>query len=418
MRVLIIGSGAREHALTWAFSRSKRISELCVAPGNAGTGELAKNLPDIDPLDTSAIIRTCRECKITVVFIGPEAPLAAGLVDELEAEGIPAIGPGRSAARLETSKAFAKSFMQRNGVPTAGYREFSESEGFDSYIKTVNGRIVLKKSGLAGGKGVLETSDKDEALSFGRKVLKDDHLVVEEFLSGYEISVFTLLDGNSYLMLPHCADFKKAGEGDTGPNTGGMGAICPVPWVENDLVEDIRREIIEPTFDGIRQEGLLYRGVLYFGLMITENGPRVLEYNVRLGDPETQVLLPSIRSDFGDLTDSILEGNLSSFPLSLSDKSFIGVVVASKGYPGKYEKGKQVKALPSVSEKEALLFHASTQLDDQNNIITGGGRCFTVVGRGTNYVKANQHAYRNAEQIVFDGAWFRSDIGQKFFMEG
>ncbi|MBN2509858.1 MAG: phosphoribosylamine--glycine ligase [Spirochaetales bacterium] len=418
MKVLILGSGAREHAIAWKFSKSNRISGLFIAPGNAGTGEIGENLWDVDPEKSAEVIAACREHEINLVFVGPEAPLSAGIVDALQKEGISVIGPHQEAARLESSKEFSKDFMLRHGIPTAAAVTVTNKKELEKIIKQRPGKVVIKKNGLASGKGVLESDATDELLSFGHGILKQkDSLLVEEFLSGYEISVFTMSDGKTYCILPTTADFKKAGEGDTGPNTGGMGAICPVPVVGKQLLSEIEETIIQPTFRGLEKDGLMYKGVLYFGLMITDQGPKVLEYNVRFGDPECQVLLPLIESDFGDFCDSIAKENLENFPLAISQKSALCVVIASGGYPAKYSKGKKVKPLPHFPEKDCMIFHASTKSTDDHTALTGGGRCFSVVGLGPNLTNASLRAYEAAPQVKFDGAWYRKDIGQKFFMD-
>ncbi|RKX78895.1 MAG: phosphoribosylamine--glycine ligase [Spirochaetes bacterium] len=415
MKVLVLGAGAREHTLAWKFSKSKRISGLFTAPGNAGTGEISENISGLDPMDIENVVNFCRELKINIVFVGPEAPLAAGVVDALSSYNIPVIGPPREAAKLESSKAFSKSFMLRHNIPTASAREFSSKREYQSFIYRLNGKVVVKKSGLASGKGVLESDNREELLRFGNSILDSDLLLVEEFLEGWEVSIFTITDGKSYLFLPPCADFKKAMDGDRGPNTGGMGAICPVPAVSSELLREIELRIIEPTFRGMKKEGLTYKGVLYFGLIITDEGPKVLEYNVRFGDPETQVLLPLIDSDFGDLADAIIQEKLEEFPLIISDNSAVGVVIASGGYPGKYKKNIPVKNIPRCNEKELLLFHASTIKDNNNRLLTNGGRCFTVVGLSKDLLHASAIAYEAAPRVVFDSAWYRNDIGIKFF---
>ncbi len=419
MKVLVLGQGSREHALTWMFSKSKCICGLFIAPGNAGTDELGTNLPDTDPDDPVSVVEACRNHKIDLVFVGSERPLEKGVVDRLNSEGIAAIGPHKNAAQLETSKIFSKQFMQRYGIPSARSVEFAAGDiaSFENYIRSKPYRVVIKKNGLAAGKGVLESENIEELGNFGKAILKNDSLLVEEYLSGYEISVFALSDGNHHIILPSASDFKKAHDGDKGPNTGGMGAICPVTWVDAPLMERIKKEIIEPTYDGMKKEGLQYKGVLYFGLMITKEGPKVLEYNVRFGDPEAQVLLPTIESDFGDLTESLVEGDIDTFPLNLSHKFTVGVVVASQGYPGEYKKGIAVHPIPNFPEKDALVFHASTYRGKDGHLYTGGGRCFTVVGFGKTLVTANLHAYEAVEKIQFEGAWYRRDIGKKFFID-
>jgi len=415
LRILVIGSGAREHALTWKFSKSKRTSALYVAPGNAGTEQIATNVPELGARDYEGIVRFSIENRINLVFIGPEDPLADGLADILRNAGIPAIGPGKEAAQLEGSKAFAKNFMRDHGIPTARSAEFDSYEKCVAYLEKLDHRVVLKKSGLAAGKGVLESTEIVEMKSFAKSVLTNDTLLVEEYLAGYEVSIFAVSDGENYLLLPPCADYKKAGEGTTGPNTGGLGSVCPVPWIEPAMLARIKAEVVEPTFQGLRTQSLRYKGILYFGLMITDEGPRLLEYNVRFGDPETQVLLPLIKSDFGNLCDAIIEGNIGEFPLAVSEKSAVGVVIASPGYPGQYRTGLPVRGLPSDSAQGQLVFHANTHRDNGGVILTGGGRSFTAVGIGNELLQARAEAYSAAQAVKFDGAWFRKDIGSRIF---
>lgn len=417
MKALVLGAGGREHALAWKFSKSRRISGLFIAPGNSGTAELGENIPELDPLDLEAVVRTCRDRKIDFVFVGSEEPLAAGIVDRLSEEGVRAFGPGREAARLESSKAFAKQFMKRHDIPTAAFQEFDSEAAFSSYMDSHPGRLVVKKSGLAAGKGVLDSANRDELMRFGKQALANDTIVVEDYLDGYELSVFALTDGTSRIILPVCSDFKKAHDDDAGKNTGGMGAVCPVPTVDSRLFEQINNDIIEPTFRGLAEDGLAYKGVLYFGLMNTAAGPRLLEYNVRFGDPETQVLMPLIESDLANLLDAIMEQKLGEFPLRISEKSALGVVMASDGYPDKYRKGTAVDAIPSFPEEEVMVFHASTKTDKNGRLVTAGGRCFTVVGLGSNLLNANVRAYEAAKKIHFEGGWYRHDIGKKFFID-
>jgi phosphoribosylamine---glycine ligase len=413
VRVLILGGGAREHALAWKFSKSRKIGGLFVAPGNAGTEEVATNLPDVDQEDVDTIIERCRELRINLVFVGGETALAEGVVDRLEAEGIPAIGPGKKSAQLESSKAFSKDFMARHAVPTAEYNTFTYLPAFEKYLDSLKGKVVIKKSGLAGGKGVLESEDPEALRSFGAGVLEDDSLVVEEYLSGYELSVFALTDGKGYLLLPPCADYKKAGPGNTGPNTGGMGAVCPVPWVVEGDWERVVEEVVEPTFRGIAADGLGYRGVLYFGLMITPEGPKVLEFNVRFGDPETQALLPLIKNDIVDLCQNMLKGTISDVEVHTTGNAAVGVVVASEGYPAQKSKPAEVGRLPEWTD-DLHLFHAGTRRED-GALLTPSGRCFTVVGTGQDLLAARSLAYRNAQDVTFDGAWYRPDIGARIF---
>jgi phosphoribosylamine--glycine ligase len=341
--------------------------------------------------------------------------LAVGIVDELKKAGIPAIGPHKAAARLESSKSFSKNFMKSHKIPTADAVSFNNFEKFRKYISSLTGKAVIKQDGLAAGKGVLVSDDKEELLNFGKNILEKDFLLVEECLEGYEISIFALTDGKNYHLLPECADFKRAGVDDTGPNTGGMGAICPVPVISSSYLKEIEKEIVIPTFRGMEKDKLNYAGILYFGLMITEAGPKLLEYNVRLGDPEAQVLIPLIDSDLGNIADAVLNASLDEYRVRISNNSALGVVVASGGYPGSCQKGLVVKPIPSYPEKDILIFHASTSENAEGKVLTGGGRCFTCVGLGANILKANARAYEAVRTISFDGAWYRKDIGRKFF---
>ncbi len=421
MRVLVIGSGGREHAIAWKFSKSKRLAELFITPGNAGTDEIGTNIPNTDLSDFEGILRICRENRINTVFIGPEVPLANGLVDFLTGHGIPTVGPTRGAAKLESSKSFAKTFMGKYNIPTAGAIEFTNFDEYKNFIAsstTHSGKkYVIKKSGLAAGKGVLVTENTEEALQFGREILASDVLLLEEFLEGYEVSIFALLDKKAYVILPSCSDFKKAYENDEGPNTGGMGSICPVPLVDSKLMQTIENTIVKPVIAAMEQENILYNGILYFGLMITKEGPKVLEFNVRFGDPETQVLLPLIQNDFGNVVDAILNQKLSELQIEISDKSALGVVVASSGYPQKYKKGIIVEPIPQFPEERVLIFHSSTKRNADGKIVTGGGRCFTVVGIGNDMMNAASIAYDAVKEIKFEGAWYRPDIGRRFFTD-
>jgi phosphoribosylamine--glycine ligase len=393
-------------------------------------------------LDSFETIATaCRENAIDCVFVGPETPLADGVVDFLLSRKIAAIGPGTRAAQLESSKAFSKAFLVRNGLPTAAAEEFSDTANFEKYVRGQAGRrLVVKKSGLAAGKGVLESADTDELLAFGASVLRGDSLLVEEFLEGWEVSIFGLSDGRDFVVLPPCTDFKKAHDGDTGPNTGGMGSICPVPWVDDDLSRAIRARVVEPTYAALGKEGLGYAGVLYFGLMITASGPKILEFNVRFGDPETQVLMPMLGADLGEVFEAMSAGTLARMegaafgtPASITPAAgtataagtanavspsrpcaALGVVVASRGYPENAEKGALVAPIPEQAGSNSVVFHASTTCDPAGRTRTGGGRCFTAVGTGRDLTEASIRAYAAAETVRFDGAWFRRDIGRKF----
>lgn len=418
MKVLVLGSGAREHAIVWKFSQTLGKESLFVAPGNAGTQELATNL-DIDAdKDNAAVVEACRQYGIDFVFVGPEIPLANGVVDELTKVGIAAFGPHKEAAQLESSKIFSKQFMNRHGIPTAAAFEFDNEADFRRYIESSQGKLVVKKSGLAAGKGVLESDDKSALLEFGLGILKSDKLLVEEFLTGYEVSVFVLMDGKHYVTLPPCADFKKAGEGDSGLNTGGMGAICPVPCVTPELRKEIERSVVKPVLGGLMKDGLTYKGLIYIGLMITESEPKVLEFNVRFGDPETQPLLMGMPCHFEFLANAIKDQKLdeleSEGAFDFTGRAAVGVVVAADGYPGAYKKNCEVSALPS-NRDDLMVFHAATVRDENGVLRTAGGRCFTVTGLGETLQEAAEKAYAGVRQLQFEGCWSRSDIGKKFF---
>ncbi|MFW5835788.1 MAG: phosphoribosylamine--glycine ligase [bacterium] len=415
MKTLVVGNGAREHALVWKFARSNRISGLFVAPGNAGTASLAENLPDVSPSDVEAITRAAADVHVDAVFVGPEAPLAAGLVDALAEAGIPAIGPPAKAAELESNKATGKAFMDAYGIPTAAFRTFTDADELERYVNNSDRRLVVKKSGLAAGKGVVESEEPARLVEAGRAFLAEgDSVVVEERLSGFEVSIFGISDGDDHVLLPPATDYKKAGAGGSGPNTGGMGSLSPVPWLTPHDLEQIRTTIVEPTYAGLRDAGLSYRGVLYFGIMVTDAGPMVLEYNVRFGDPETQVVLPLLESDFANLCDAVLHDTIGSFPVRVSNQTALGVVVAAPGYPSDYPRDLPVAPLPVPPEHEALVFHASTVVRD-GQIRTGGGRCFTVVGVGRELLTARTRAYTTAKNVAFPGSWFRPDIGGRIF---
>jgi phosphoribosylamine--glycine ligase len=413
MKALILGNGAREHALAWKLSTSWRTSGLFIAPGNAGTASLGTNLPNVDPHDGAGVVAACKFHGVDLVFVGAEAYLEAGVADALQAARIAVIGPNKHCAQLESSKVFSKDFMVRNGLPTAQALRFTDAPAFQKYVAAMTGKIVVKKSGLAAGKGVLETADQAEALAFGLDILKTDELLVEEFLTGWEISVFVLSDGTHHVVLPPTADFKKAKEGDQGPNTGGMGAICPVPTVDAALWKRVLAETVEPTMAALTKDGLNYKGIVFIGLMITAAGPQILEYNVRFGDPETQSLLALIDSDFGDLVQAMADGTLNEYRLEMKKKVALGVVVAAPGYPGDYPKGLAVTDLPPSKDGAFHLFHASTT-GAQGTTITGGGRCFTAVGVADTFEEAQHRAYAGATQVKFEGAWYRKDIGTKY----
>lgn len=412
MSILVIGSGGREHALVWRL-RDEGNRVFC-APGNAGTAEIATNV-ELDPNDKEAVIEACMSLQPSLIVIGPEDPLASGLADALRGAGYPVFGPGAAAARLESSKDFARQFADRWGIPRARTAALKDMAEVERYLAETSGKRVFKKSGLAAGKGVLESEDAGELKSFAEDVLKGDVLLAEEFLTGRELSVFAVSDGTRYVVLPPCADHKKPLPGNKGPNTGGMGALCPVPFASPELLAKIESQIVAPTFKGLIEEGLSYRGVLFFGIMATESGPKLLEYNVRFGDPETQSLVAVLDGKLGRLMASAAEGSLDEDEAKASSrqpaKSACGFVVAAPGYPGAYPKGIPVEPLPPPPRGSALYFHASTKRNGDGILLTGGGRCFTAVGLGTDMAQARERGLKAASFVHFEGAWFRKDIG-------
>ncbi len=425
MKILVLGSGGREHAIAWKLSKSRKVRRVFAGPGNAGTEGVCQNLPAVDPMKFESVLAAARKNGIDCVFVGPEVPLAAGVVDYLSENGIIAIGPDSKAARLESSKTFSKAFLMKYGIPTGSAVEFRDPAPFEEHVRKNSGRrLVVKKSGLAAGKGVLESSDPGTLIDFGRSILSNDGLLVEEFLSGWEVSIFGLSDGKTHVILPPCTDFKKAHDGDTGPNTGGMGSICPVPRADAPLMEKITRDVVQPTYLAIKKEGLSYRGILYFGIMVTAEGPKVLEFNVRFGDPETQVLLPSMDADLGEIVEAMAQGKLAGYadgsgsPLHAAALASVGVVIAGKGYPESATKGVAARVEPQSEDGNALIFHAGTSRDGSGTLRVGGGRCFTVVGTGKDLSEARTKAYAAVPRVQFDGGWCRSDIGLKFLGEG
>lgn len=418
--VLLIGGGGREHALAWKLNMSPNLGKLYVAPGNPGTAEIANNI-HLDISDFSAVAEFSKKNDIDLVVVGPEQPLVDGIVDYLENENIPAFGPKKRAALLEGSKEYAKEFMVKYNIPTADYAVFSSDE-FDDALKFVQSKesypIVLKADGLAAGKGVFICESEDEVKK-RLSTLKNDQnlqeaaskLVVEEFMEGEEASVFVIADGHTSHIIHNAQDHKRIGEGDTGLNTGGMGAYSPAPVLSEEILERVKKEIIEPTITGMQIEETAYHGILYIGLMITNDGPKVVEYNCRFGDPECQVILPPLENDLLSLMIATTEQRLDEFSIQLDGDYRSCVVMVSEGYPGSYKKGMEINGLQNV-DKHSIVFHAGTKKDG-GSIISNGGRVLSVVGRGDTLKKAVNHAYKNVEQISFDGCYYRKDIGHK-----
>src|SRR6056297_2413582 len=413
MNVLIIGSGGREHALAWKLSQSHSLENLYIAPGNGGTRSVGKNT-DISPTDFEAIKSFSLQNNIELIVVGPEQPLVEGIVDffreDSEANHIPVIGPSKQGALLEGSKDFANQFMKTYNIPTADFQTFTletSDEAF-SYLNAINPPYVLKSDGLAGGKGVIITEDIKEAKQQLQDLLEgkfgeaSKKVVIEQFLDGKELSVLVLTDGKNYKILPNAKDYKRIGENDTGLNTGGMGAVSPVPYGDNKLMKKIEEKIIQPTINGLAEENIDYKGFLYFGLIKVGEEPYVIEYNVRMGDPETQAVIPRIKSDLLSLLASIPEKRLDKENIEI-DPSVAGcVVLASEGYPGKYEKAKKIQIGPV---ENAEVFHAGTAFDNES-LITSGGRVLSVVSKGSTYKEVFRAIYKNAGKINFEGKYY------------
>jgi len=420
MNILLIGNGGREHALAWKLRQSPRCKNLFVAPGNAGTATVATNL-NVAVDDFERIAHACREKEIGLVVAGPELPLVKGLREYLQAQpglqNLPIVGPGKAGAQLEGSKDFSKAFMLRHHIPTARARTFTQAQlasGLD-YIRQQQPPIVLKADGLAAGKGVVicqsvaeaqhELTDMLGNQKFGEASSK---VLIEQFLTGIELSVFILTDGNDYLLLPEAKDYKRIGDNDTGPNTGGMGAVSPVPFADGAFLKKVEARIIGPTLRGLREEKIPYRGFIFIGLMNVDGDPYVIEYNARLGDPETQSVVTRIDSDLAELLLACATGNLSGSTFKINPDSAVTVVMAAQGYPGPYEKGAVITGLDS--HHEALIFQAGTCLKEQITV-TDGGRVLAVTGRGKSLEDARLRAYQAAETIQWAGARYRKDIG-------
>lgn len=420
MNILIIGNGGREHAFAWKIKQSNRCGKLFVAPGNAGTAAMATNVP-IAVDNFEGLGKFCLEQDINLVVVGPEAPLVKGIRDYFEADKqlkkIWLVGPGKQGAQLEGSKDFSKQFMLRHGVPTAKAQTFQAQnvEEAMQYLDTCTPPIVLKADGLAAGKGVIITPHIEEAKNTIREMLVDKKfgeastkVLIEEFLSGIELSVFVLTDGKDYVILPEAKDYKRIGEGDTGPNTGGMGAISPVPFANPSFMKKVEERIIKPTIAGLNKENIDYKGFIFIGLMNCNGDPFVIEYNARMGDPETQAVLPRIKNDFVDLLVNAASGDLKGKKIESANESTATVVMVSGGYPGDYPKGKAIIGLDTSNP--ALVFHAGTKQVD-NQTVTDGGRVLAITGRGANIGAAREKAYEGVAKLSWEGVYFRKDIG-------
>jgi phosphoribosylamine---glycine ligase len=419
MRLLVIGSGGREHALAWKLSQSKQVTDIFIAPGNPGTAEIGTNI-DVPVEDIGRLLATAERHQIDLTIVGPEAPLAAGIVDRFDERGMKIAGPTQSAARIESSKVWSKEIMNAAGVPTARAEKYRDFESAREAVLDMPLPIVIKASGLAAGKGVVVADSHQVAVDALHAMMVErslgdaaDEILLEDYLVGLEVSVLCITDGQTiFPLLPAC-DYKRAFNNDHGPNTGGVGAYCPVPSVDRELMVEITRTILQPTVDELRKRGITYRGVLYAGLILTPDGPRVMEFNCRFGDPEAQVVLPLLKGDLTQLLDAAASGDLANAtPPEWFDAAAVGVVLTSGGYPGSFRKGLTIHGLDELPP-ETLVFHAGTSRDNDGTLVTSGGRVLTLVATGESFEAAREAAYHAASTVHFSGAQYRTDIAQR-----
>ncbi len=420
MNVLVLGSGGREHAISWKLAQSPKLSKLFVAPGNAGTSDIAENI-NVDVNDFEGIKGVVLNNQIDLVIVGPEDPLVNGIVDfflkDDEIKNTSIIGPQAEAAQLEGSKEFSKGFMKRNNVPTSGYKAFTKEtlEEGTKYLETQKPPYVLKADGLAAGKGVVILDDLSAAKAELKAMLADakfgkasSKVVIEEFMTGIELSVFVITDGKDYLILPEAKDYKRIGEGDTGLNTGGMGAISPVPFADKAFMKRVEDEVVIPTINGFKKENLPYKGFVFIGLMNDKGNPRVIEYNVRLGDPETEVVIPRLKTDLLEIMHAVAEERLGDIKVEFQDKTATTVIMVSGGYPEAYDKGSEISGLDKT--EGSLIFHAGTK-ESEGKVFTNGGRVIAVTSYGKDFNEALKQSYKNVEIINWKKKYFRSDLG-------
>ena len=419
MKVLVIGGGGREHAICWKLAQSPKVTELFCAPGNAGIAQVARCV-DIGVMDFEKMAEFAKKGAFDLVVVGPDDPLAAGIVDVLEEAGLRVFGPRKNAAILEGSKAFSKDLMKKYGIPTAAYETFDTPEAARRYLETAKVPVVLKADGLALGKGVLICNTREEAMEGVKTLMLDkqfghagDRIVVEEFLTGREVSVLSFVDGKTIKIMTSAQDHKRAKDGDQGLNTGGMGTFSPSPFYTPEIDAFCREHIYQATVDAMRAEGREFKGIIFFGLMLTEDGPKVLEYNARFGDPETQVVLPRMKNDILDVFEACVDGTLDQVDLEFADNAAVCVVLASDGYPEHYEKGFVIRGLEQFADKDGYwVFHAGSKFDAAGNIVTNGGRVLGVSATGKDLKEARKNAYAATEWVDFANKYMRHDIGK------
>ena len=418
MKILIVGGGGREHAIAWKLAKSPKVEKMYCAPGNAGIAEVAECV-NIGVMEFDKLVAFAKEHEIDLTVVAPDDPLAAGAVDAFEAAGLRAFGPRANAAILEGSKAFSKDLMKKYGIPTAAYETFNDPEKALAYLETAKMPIVLKADGLALGKGVLICKDLEEAKAGVKTLMMDkqfgsagDEIVIEEFMTGREVSVLSFVDGKTIRIMTSAQDHKRAKDGDQGLNTGGMGTFSPSPFYTPQVDAFCKEHIYQKTVDAMKAEGREFKGIIFFGLMLTADGPKVLEYNARFGDPETQVVLPRMKNDLVDLFEACIDGTLDQIDLEFEDNAAVCVVLASAGYPEHYEKGFEIRGLENFKDRDGYyVFHAGSKFDEQGRVVTNGGRVLGVTATGTNLKEARTNAYKATEWIDFDNKYMRHDIG-------
>ncbi len=419
MKVLIVGSGGREHAIATSVAKSSRVDKIYCAPGNAGIGQIAECVP-IGAMEFDKLVAFAKENQIDLTIIGMDDPLVGGVVDAFEAEGLRVFGPNKAAAILEGSKAFSKDLMKKYNIPTAAYENFEDPQKALEYLQTAKMPIVLKADGLALGKGVLICNTLEEAEAGVKEIMMDkkfgsagNHMVIEEFMTGREVSVLSFVDGKTIKIMSSAQDHKRAKDGDQGLNTGGMGTFSPSPFYTKEVDEFCKKYVFQATVDAMAAEGRTFKGIIFFGLMLTEDGPKVLEYNARFGDPEAQVVLPRMKNDVIDVMEACIDGTLDQIDLQFEDNAAVCVVLASDGYPVSYEKGFEIKGLENFENKDGYYcFHAGSKLNEEGKIVTNGGRVLGVTAKGATLKEARANAYAATEWIDFANKYMRHDIGK------